>query len=68
MLLAPPRPNAAEIVAVDGTVYGTTKSAEVDLYSALAFSLSFPGGNDGGKEDKISNACPVTCICVFVRV
>jgi hypothetical protein len=29
--LAPPRPNAVEIVAKDGTVYSTTKSTEVDL-------------------------------------
>jgi hypothetical protein len=40
---------------------------EVDLYSAPAFSLSFPDGNEGGKEDKMSSDCPVTCACVFVR-
>jgi hypothetical protein len=28
-------------------------------------SLSFPDGNEGSKEDKLSNACPVTCAYVF---
>jgi len=68
--LAPPRPNAVEIVEADGTVYGTTKSIVIDLYSLLAFSFSFSflGSGDGGKEDIMSKAWPVTCVRVFVRV
>lgn len=63
--LAPPRPKTAEIVELDGTVYGIMKRTEV--ISVLAFSLSFSGGGDGGKEDIISKACPVTCVRVFEK-